>query len=82
VAALLEQQVDGLSDRKAAGLAVDAVQRMKSEVGIPLRLRDIGIEEKALPALAEAALGITRLIRANPRTLDGEALVDILGRAW
>jgi alcohol dehydrogenase class IV len=82
VAALLGEQVDGLSKRDAAGLAVDAVQRMKSEVGIPLRLRDVGIEEEALPTLAEATLGITRLIRANPRALDGEALEDILGRAW
>ena len=82
VAALLGERVDGLSDREAAELAVNAVQRMKDEIEIPMRLRDVGIEEEELPALAEATLGITRLIRSNPRALDTEALMSILERAW
>lgn len=82
VARLLGEETAGISDRDAAEKAVEAVQRLKSEIGIPMRLRDLGVEEAQLPSLAEATAQITRLLRANPRPLDTASLEGILRRAW
>ncbi|EXU75520.1 lactaldehyde reductase [Erwinia mallotivora] len=36
--------------------AVEAVQKLSADVGIPTRLRDVGMKEEDIPALAQAAL--------------------------
>jgi alcohol dehydrogenase class IV len=82
VARLLGEEVSGLSAREAAELAVEAVQCLKAEIGIPMNLRELGVEEKALRPLAEATAQITRLLDMNPRPLDVDALEDILREAW
>jgi alcohol dehydrogenase class IV len=82
VALLLGEDVGGLSTREAAEQAVEAVQRLKVEIGIPLNLRDLGIEEEELRPLAEATLEVARLVEANPRPLDADSLEAILRRAW
>ena len=82
VARLLGEQVRDLPVRKAAKRAVKAVLQLNEEIGIPTTLAEAGGERSNLRPLAEAAAGITRLIRANPRPLDVEALEGILQRAW
>lgn len=82
VARLLGEAVDGLSVWKAAERAVKAVERLKADIGIPLHLRNLGVEEEELRPLAEATAQITRLLQANPRPLDAGALEGILRRAW
>ncbi len=82
VAMLLGGAVNGLPPLEAAEVAVEAVQRLKADIGIPMCLRDLGVEEEALQPLAEATAPITRLLEANPRPLDVDALEDILRRAW
>jgi alcohol dehydrogenase class IV len=82
VARLLGEATDGLSNQEAGELAVDAVQRLKADIDIPLRLSMLGIEEGELRSLAEATAQITRLLQANPRPLDADSLEEILRRAW
>jgi len=82
VAELLGEEVDGLSVWQAAERAVEAVQRLKAEVGIPMTLRDLGVQEADLRPLAEATAQIIRLLRANPRPLDADSLEGILRQAW
>jgi alcohol dehydrogenase class IV len=82
VARLLGEETSGLSEREAAEKAVDAVQRLNEEIGIPTRLRDLGVEETQLPSLAEATAQIKHLLWANPRPLDTGSLEGILRRAW
>jgi alcohol dehydrogenase class IV len=82
VARLLGERVEGLPDQEAAGLAVEAVQRLEREIGIPTRLRDLGVAESALREMAEATSGLTRLLGLNPRPLDADSLEGILRRAW
>ncbi len=82
IALLLGEEVGGLSTWDAAELAVEAVQRLKVDIGIPLSLRDLGIEEEELRPLAEATAQITRLLALNPRPLDVDALEGILTQAW
>ena len=82
VARLLGELVDGLPERVAAQRAAAAVERLKADIGIPLRLRNLGIGEDELHPLAEATAQITRLLQLNPRSLGIEALEGILRRAW
>jgi alcohol dehydrogenase class IV len=82
VARLLGEEVSGLPLQDAAYRAAGAVQRLKEEIGIPLDLRSLGVQEADLRSLAEAAAQITRLLQANPRPLDADALEGILRQAW
>jgi alcohol dehydrogenase class IV len=82
VARLLGEEVTGLSVWQAAERAAVAVQRLKEEVGIPMKLRELGVKEADLRSLAEATAQITRLLRVNPRPLDADSLEGILRQAW
>jgi len=46
---------------------IAAIEQLKKEIGIPLRLRDLGVTEDMLPGFAEKAFAIQRLMRVNPR---------------
>jgi alcohol dehydrogenase class IV len=82
VARLLCERLDGLPVWAAAERAAAAVERLKADISIPLRLRNLGIEEEELHSLAEAAAQIKRLLQINPRSLSIETLEGILRRAW
>jgi alcohol dehydrogenase class IV len=82
VARLLGESTSGLAVRESAERAVAAVLRLNGEIGIPTRLRDLGVEESELRPLAEATAGIRRLLEMNPRPLDADALEGLLKRAW
>ncbi|MBY0458256.1 MAG: iron-containing alcohol dehydrogenase, partial [Gemmataceae bacterium] len=47
------------------------------DIGIPTRLRDIGVKEEMIPAFAEKAFSIKRLMRVNPRM--PQSAEEILG---
>lgn len=49
-------RVCGLSLSEVRVAAVDAVKQLSAEVGIPARLRDVGMKEEDIAALAQAAL--------------------------
>ena len=81
VARLLGAKTEGIPIEEAGCLGIDAVQRLKRDIGIPMHLRDVGITEAQLPALAEAALAFKRLQRVNPRPVTQEDLHSILQSA-
>jgi alcohol dehydrogenase len=56
--------------------AIQEVEKLRSEIGIPTRLRDLGVSREQLPGFAEKAFAIKRLARVNPRT---PTLEDLLG---
>ena len=47
--------------------AILKVREISQNCGIPSGLRELGITESAIPAMAEAALKVTRLMDNNPR---------------
>lgn len=49
-------RVCGLSLSEVRMAAVDAVKQLSADVGIPARLRDVGMKEEDIAALAQAAL--------------------------
>ena len=52
--------------------------KLRKDIGIPLRLRDIGVKEDMLPGFAAKAFAIKRLMRVNPRMPQNEGeILDI-----
>ncbi|HTI49677.1 MAG TPA: iron-containing alcohol dehydrogenase, partial [Planctomycetaceae bacterium] len=82
IAELLGENVGDLSQLQAAERAVAAVERMKADIGIPERLRDLGATEEQLPLFAEKAFAVKRILRVNPRPVTQQDLEGILRAAW
>jgi alcohol dehydrogenase class IV len=82
IARLLGEDVTGLDGPGAAQAAVTAVERLRNDIGIPGRLRELGVRQDQLRPFAERAFGIKRILRVNPRPVSVEDLEQILRSAW
>lgn len=82
IARLLGEDVSGLTDTQAAEQAISAVEKLRADIGIPTRLRDLGVKEEQFRPFAEKAFGIKRILRVNPRTVTAEDLEGILRAAY
>ena len=82
IAQLLGEDVSGLSVDDAARRAIVAVEKLKTAIGIPQRIRDLGGTREQLPAFAEKAFGIKRLMMMNPRQPTQADLLGILEAAF
>jgi alcohol dehydrogenase len=82
IARLLGEDVQGLSEQQAAERAVAAVAKLRTDIGIPDRLRDLGVREEQLRPFAEKAFGIKRILRVNPRRVSADDLEGILRSAY
>jgi alcohol dehydrogenase class IV len=71
-----------LGETPVADNAIIAVEKLRKDIGIPNRLRDIGVKEAQLRMLAEKAHAIKRITRVNPRQATVEELEEILRAAW
>jgi alcohol dehydrogenase class IV len=82
IAELLGENIRGLSEDAAAERAFVAVERLRSEIGIPRRIRDIGGKREQLPEFAAKAFAIKRLMAVNPRPASEADLLGILEAAF
>ena len=82
IAAFLGDKVDGLSVDEAAHAAIEAVENLRREIGIPDRIRDLGGREEQLPVFAEKAFALDRLKGVNPREVSLADLEQILRDAY
>ena len=82
VGRLLGADTLGLEAHGAAEKAVRAVEKLKADIGIPERLRDIGVTEDQLRPFAEKAAGVKRILRVNPRPVTVDDLEAILRSAY
>jgi alcohol dehydrogenase len=68
--------VNGLSNREAAQVAIDAIQTLSADVGIPSGLAELGVKTKDLKIMAKNAMkdacGST-----NPRVPTLDNVIDI-----
>jgi alcohol dehydrogenase class IV len=81
IAGLLGEPVEGLDEQQAAERAITAVEKLKADIGIPSRLRDLGVQESQLAAFADLAFGVKRILRVNPRPVTTTDLEGILRSA-
>ncbi len=82
IARLLGEDVAGLDEAGAAERAVAEVERLRQDVGIPRRLRDLGVTEAQLRPFAEKAFAVQRILRVNPRPVTADDLEGILRAAF
>lgn len=82
IALALGEPVEGLSPREAALTSIEAVKDLIQDIGLPSRMRDIGVQEKDLRPMAEATMLVTRLLRSNPRRVDADILETIFKQAY
>jgi alcohol dehydrogenase class IV len=82
IAALLGEDVSGLGEDQAAEKAIEAVERIKREIDIPERIRDLGGTAIQLPLFAEKSYKIQRLRCVNPRESSQKDLLNILKSAF
>lgn len=73
--------VDALSEPAAVNAAIGAVKTLSKTVGIPEKLREIGVKEADLPRLAEAAFGDV-CTGGNPRTTSVADILEIYRKAY
>lgn len=73
---------EGMSEQEAGAESVRAVSQLKYDIGIPDRLRDVGVMEEQLATFAETAAGLKRILRVNTCTVDQSDLLGILKSAW
>jgi alcohol dehydrogenase class IV len=82
VAALLGENVAGLSAHQAAEQAVVAVDRIRERIGVPGRIRDLGGRREQLPEFAAKSFAIKRLLATTPRAATESDLLQILEAAF
>jgi alcohol dehydrogenase len=82
IARLLGEDVAGLDDKAAAERAVSAVEKLRHDIGIPGRLRELGVKPDQLRPFAEKAFQVKRILRVNPRSVTAEDLEGILKEAF
>ena len=83
VAALLGEGVEGLDLDEASQRAITAVQSLIRALGLPQRLRELGVPEDALATLAAKCLQTqARIVNNNPRTMSVEEAEEILRQAY
>jgi alcohol dehydrogenase class IV len=82
IAEAMGVRVAALSDKDAADQAVKAMADLCAAVDIPSGLRSFNVPEDAIPAMAEEASKIDRLMRNNPRKLTAADIEKIYRAAY
>jgi len=81
VAEALGEDVGGLSPRAAAEVAVDVVRQLARDLGIPERLRDVGVTRDGLAAMTDDAMKSGNVL-VNPRATNRDEMLALFERAW
>ena len=82
VAELMGEDTDGLTTREAAKLAGDSIMDLMADLEMPEGLEDLEIPHEALEDLAQKAMGLTRVLENNPRTITVEDALFIYEEAY
>ncbi len=82
IAVLLGESGEGGSEIAVAEAGIARIEQINAAIGIPARLRDLGLSRDLLPGLAERAFGIRRLMLLNARQATLEDLRRIYEAAF
>lgn len=69
------------SEEKLAAAAIERVRKLNQEIGIPARLRDVGVKQEDLPRIAQKAFQDASHL-ANPRKCTETDLLAIMKEAF
>jgi len=83
IAQAFGEKVEALTPSQAAEKAIINIKRLISEtLGLPTRLRDVGVPSEAVEDLAESMLKITRLVTANPKEISEKEATELFWKMW
>jgi len=82
IAEAMGENIEGLPDREAAYLAVEAVELLIEDCGVYDSLESLGIKQNDFPALADVALTVARPLANNPRKITKEDMIEIYEDAF
>lgn len=82
IAEFLGANVSGKSQEACAELAIAEVEKLREAIGIPLRLRDLGVKPDQLADFAGKAAKIERLIKMTPCPTTADDILRIYQAAW
>ena len=77
MAEIFGEPVAGLNQRERARRMIQALRELGEDLRIPRHLREFGVGEHHIPALAQGVMKVTRLLANNPRRItlaDAEAI--------
>lgn len=81
IAEALGEDTDGLSPMEAGRLAVDAVQELADDIGIPRTLREVGVTDTLVESMADGAMKAALGIALNPRRPTRQDVVALYRKA-
>ncbi|MBT97288.1 MAG: hypothetical protein CL902_01505 [Dehalococcoidia bacterium] len=82
IAGAMGVKTQGMSDMDAALAAADAVESLRVSLGLPGRLRDVGVPEEGLELIAAATLH-DRALATNPTPVtDAGPIMTVLRSSW
>ena len=82
IAGAMGVKTAGMSDMDAALAAADAVESLRVSLGLPGRLRDVGVPEEGLELIAAATLH-DRALATNPTPVtDAGPIMTVLRSSW
>ena len=82
VAQALGEEVRGLSDAQAADKAVDAIVQLQQSIGVPMCLRDSGLQRELMPLISENVMGDRALFFNPGPAVTPQNVLQILEAAW
>ncbi len=71
----------GLSEKDVVERLVQRISSLIRQVGLPIKLGEVGVREEDIPLLAEEAFQNKRLVSLNPRELTLESIKEIYREA-
>ena len=82
IAGAMGVKTQGMTDMDAAMAAADAVESLRVSLGLPGRLRDVGVPEEGLELIAAATLH-DRALATNPTPVtDAGPIMTVLRNSW
>ncbi|HOV41535.1 MAG TPA: lactaldehyde reductase [Oscillospiraceae bacterium] len=73
--------VDSMSAEEYRKAAVDAVRKLSEDIGIPKKLKDIGVKEEDIEALADSALA-DACTPGNPKAVTAKDILEVYKKAY
>jgi alcohol dehydrogenase class IV len=82
LANIIEKNLQGLTKREVILKGIQSIKDLIKDIGIPLKLREVGVKKDTIRPMAEAAINVTRLLCNNPRKLTVDDIEKIYKNAY
>jgi alcohol dehydrogenase class IV len=81
IAIAMGEKIESLSQKDAGLKAISAVKNLIQDIGLPTRLREVGVERADFRIMAENALK-DATIHSNPRISNIDSVIEIFEKAY